>query len=69
MYLIPDACYLGSVSYLVGLTRPAVEERGGAIMLDEATVEQFKTGLHGELIEPDYPDYKAAGWRYSGSLR
>jgi hypothetical protein len=29
-------------------------------MLDEATVEQFKTGLRGELIQPGDPGYDEA---------
>jgi FAD/FMN-containing dehydrogenase len=37
-------------------------------MLDEATVEQFKTGLHGELIEPDHPDYEEARKLYNGMI-
>src|SRR5918912_2419883 len=37
-------------------------------MLDEATVEQFKTGLRGELIQPADPGYDEARKVYNGMI-
>src|SRR5918993_5960680 len=37
-------------------------------MLDEATVEQFKAGLRGELIQPGDPDYEEARKVYNGMI-
>jgi FAD/FMN-containing dehydrogenase len=37
-------------------------------MLDEATVEQFKTGLRGELIQPDDPGYEEARKVFNGMI-
>jgi FAD/FMN-containing dehydrogenase len=37
-------------------------------MLDEATVEQFKTGLRGELIQPDDPGYDEARKVFNGMI-
>ena len=37
-------------------------------MLDEASVEQFKTGLRGELIQPDDPRYDVARKVYNGMI-
>jgi hypothetical protein len=37
-------------------------------MLDEATVEQFKTGLRGDLIQPGDPGYDEARKVYNGMI-
>ena len=37
-------------------------------MLDEVSVEQFKTGLRGELIQPDDPGYDEARKVYNGMI-
>src|SRR3712207_9326733 len=37
-------------------------------MLDEATVEQFKADLRGELIQPGDPDYDEARKVYNGMI-
>ena len=37
-------------------------------MLDEATIEQFKTGLRGELIQPTDPGYNEARKVYNGMI-
>jgi FAD/FMN-containing dehydrogenase len=37
-------------------------------VLDEASVEQFKTGLRGELIQPDDPRYDVARKVYNGMI-
>jgi FAD/FMN-containing dehydrogenase len=43
-------------------------ERRFLSMIDEAAVEQFKTGLRGELIQPDDPSYDEARKVFNGMI-
>jgi FAD/FMN-containing dehydrogenase len=59
---------LGPVVQRGGADESRLSGKEWTSMIDEATVEQFKTGLRGELIQSGDPDYDEARKVYNGMI-